>query len=502
MDITSVSFVTLEGLKEFLAKCKETFALKSEIPKEYELPIAGETTLGGVKIGENLSITSDGVLSATGGGSSSGNVDSLLFQKEYHSEISQISNFPAYAGSVDLYFPNVTDITSNAMQGIQSSNNGYPTLHFSVTNRAAIKKLDGYPKFGSNYSDKITYLFDIGAVKMTVNKGSANIVYIDGESVSGDTVYIVPSTDTPVIACDGVGLLIDTVNKAADFTYDVVIPSSGTAVGLNFVDAADDATANAVYTYENIKIATLSGKSTSILCPDGTKLSASATVISGGTPYTYDGIINSFADVYLADCTKATNYLTYANGSIIVKTEKEAETIGNYAYNKQDVAAVHFEACTSVGSYAFEGCSALTSIDLPACTSVGSYAFQSCGQLTSIDLPACTSVGSYAFWECSQLTSIDLPACTSVGSYAFEGCSQLTSINLLACTSVGSYAFSSCSSLASINLPACTDIQYSFSGCTNLKEIHFAAANQSYIEALTNYSNKFGADSATIYFDL
>ena len=184
--------------------------------------------------------------------------------------------------------------------------------------------------------------------------------------------------------------------------------------------------------------------------------------------------------MYLADCTKATNYLTYANGSIIVKTEKEAETIGNNAYRNQDVATVHFEACTSVRDSAFSSCSQLTSIDLPACTSVRDSAFSSCSQLTSIDLPACTSVGNSAFSSCSQLTSIDLPACTSVGNYAFSSCRQLTSIDL----------------------PACTDIQYSFSGCTNLKEIHFAAANQSYIEALTNYSNKFGADSATIYFDL
>jgi len=32
--------------------------------------------------------------------------------------------------------------------------------------------------------------------------------------------------------------------------------------------------------------------------------------------------------------------------------------------------------------------------------------------------------------------------------------------------------------------------------------IHFAAANQATIEALSGYSSKFGASSATIYFDL
>ncbi len=436
MDITAVSFVTLDGLKEFLKKCKETFALKTEIPEEYKLPIASKDTLGGVKIGENLNITADGVLNATGGGSS-GSVDSLLFQKEYHSDITKISNFPALPGSVDLYFPNVTDITSDALMAMQWSSAGYPTLHFSIANRATIKALDGYPKFGSNYSENVSYLFDIGAIKMTINKGSANVVYVGGESAS-DVMYIAPSTDISIIACDGVGLLLDTVNKVEDFTYDVSIPATGTAVGLNFIDAADDATVTVAYTYNGIKIATLSGKATSISCSAETELSTDATIISGGTPYLYGSVIKSFVDVSLADCTKATNYLVYTDGTVVTKTEKEVETIGKYQYAKyENIQAVRFEACTSIG----EG------------------AFQECSRLTTISLPAATSIGSYAFQGCSQLTTISLPAATSIGSYAFQGCSRLT-------------------------------------------EIHFAAANQATIEALSDYASKFGATNATIYFDL
>ena len=37
-----------------------------------ELPIASSTKLGSIKVGDNLSITSDGVLSASGGGSGGG----------------------------------------------------------------------------------------------------------------------------------------------------------------------------------------------------------------------------------------------------------------------------------------------------------------------------------------------------------------------------------------------------------------------------------------------
>ena len=43
---------------------------------------------------------------------------------------------------------------------------------------------------------------------------------------------------------------------------------------------------------------------------------------------------------------------------------------------------------TSIGNYAFYGCTALTSITLPnSVTSIGNYAFGSCTALTSITLP-------------------------------------------------------------------------------------------------------------------
>lgn len=40
---------------------------KPTIPNEYELPIASSTSLGGIKVGANLTIASDGTLNASGG---------------------------------------------------------------------------------------------------------------------------------------------------------------------------------------------------------------------------------------------------------------------------------------------------------------------------------------------------------------------------------------------------------------------------------------------------
>ena len=86
---------------------------------------------------------------------------------------------------------------------------------------------------------------------------------------------------------------------------------------------------------------------------------------------------------------------------------------------------------TSIGWYAFSGCSGLTSVSIPnSVSSIGSYAFSSCSGLTSVSIPnSVSSIGSSAFDGCSGLTSITIGnSVTNISSNAFDGCSGLTSI--------------------------------------------------------------------------
>ncbi len=88
---------------------------------------------------------------------------------------------------------------------------------------------------------------------------------------------------------------------------------------------------------------------------------------------------------------------------------------------------------TSIGRYAFHGCSSLTSITIPnSLTSIGDSAFSGCSGITSIEIPnSVTSIGDSAFSGCSGITSIEIPnSVTSIGDEAFSGCSGLTSITV------------------------------------------------------------------------
>ena len=135
------------------------------------------------------------------------------------------------------------------------------------------------------------------------------------------------------------------------------------------------------------------------------------------------------------------------------------------------------DSVTSIGSYAFYGCSGLTGVTIPdSVTSIGGDAFGGCSGLTSVTISdSVTSIGSYAFYGCSGLTSVTIPdSVTSIGDSAFRGCSGLTSVTIgNSVTSIGVWAFDGCSGLTSVTIGGnVTSIGGgAFEGCYKLVEV-------------------------------
>lgn len=132
---------------------------------------------------------------------------------------------------------------------------------------------------------------------------------------------------------------------------------------------------------------------------------------------------------------------------------------------------------TSIGAYAFNECSILTSVTIPgSVTSIGENAFCDCSSLASVTIPgSVTSIETCAFAGCSSLTSVTIPnSVTSIGVSAFFGCSSLTSVTIPnSVTSIGECAFWDCFCLTSVTIPnSVTNIGGgAFYGCSSLTSV-------------------------------
>ena len=146
------------------------------------------------------------------------------------------------------------------------------------------------------------------------------------------------------------------------------------------------------------------------------------------------------------------------------------------------------DSVTSIGGYAFYGCTGLTSITIPSSvTSIEDMAFIYCTSLTSITIPSSvTSIGDQAFNYCTSLESIKVDSNNTVyedrnsnaiirksDDTLIVGCKNTTIPDSV--TSIENNAFSGCTGLSSITIPESVRKigRYAFYYCTNLTSVTF-----------------------------
>ncbi len=234
--------------------------------------------------------------------------------------------------------------------------------------------------------------------------------------------------------------------------------------------------------------------------------------------------------------------ITVAEGNTIYDSRNRCNAIIKTASNTLITGCMNTiipESVTSIGSYAFEGCSRLRTVTIhESVTSIYMSAFSGCIGLTSVTInnnaiasktyrssfslanvfgtqvknyvfgDAVQSIGAYACYGCSDLTSVIIGnSVTEIGCYAFEDCSSLTSVTINsnalvskryyksstlagifgsqiknyifgdAVQSIGEYACYGCSDLTSVTIGnSVTEIgSYAFEGCSGLVKAGFAS---------------------------
>ena len=158
-------------------------------------------------------------------------------------------------------------------------------------------------------------------------------------------------------------------------------------------------------------------------------------------------------DIEVQNADGVTFYYNYINDGTELEVTFRGSKSDSYSNEYQGNVAIPEEVTymnrtrkvTSIGSWAFEDCSGLTSVTIPnSVTSIGESAFYYCSSLTSVTIPnSVTSIGNFAFYYCKSLTSVTIPnSVTSIGKYAFANCSGLTSVTIgSGVTSIGYRAF-------------------------------------------------------------
>ena len=355
------------------------------------------------------------------------------------------------------------------------------------------------------YIDDIKYTAESGALIVTgydkaYFKGAANI--ISKLIYNGRTL-------------DVVGIASNAFEKCGVLTS-VTIPNSVTSIGNQaFVSCTSLTSVTIPNSVTSIGSSAFMGCSglTSITIPNSvTSIGNSAFSGCTGLTAVHINDIAAWCKINFYDSSSNPLYYAkhlYLNGEELkdLTIPNSVTSIGYYAFvGCTSLTSITIpNSVTSIGYYAFYGCSGLTSVTIPnSVTSIGNSAFWNCTGLTSVTLDnnaivsaerldtsmksifgnqvrtyvlgnSVTRIGKYAFYGCSGLTSVTIPnSVTSIGDYAFDGCTSLTAVTIPnSVTSIGSVAFQSCKSLTSITIGnSVTSIGgYAFNGCTSLTSI-------------------------------
>ena len=200
-----------------------------------------------------------------------------------------------------------------------------------------------------------------------------------------------------------------------------------------------------------------------------------------------DGSVTSIGDYAFSGCT----------GLASVTIPDSVTKIGIGAFYHCD-GLTHVtipDSVTEIGGFAFESCMGLKSVVVPdSVTSMDEGVFSFCENLTAAKLPdGLTNVAHNLFYQCENLASVIIPdSVTSIGTFTFYGCKKLTSVTIPEnVTDIQNYAFQSCSGLQYVSVEErLTSIGLNaFDGCAALTDVYYTGTRLQWSNVVVSSGN-------------
>ena len=109
-------------------------------------------------------------------------------------------------------------------------------------------------------------------------------------------------------------------------------------------------------------------------------------------------------------CGDSVYWRLYSDGTLYISGTGKMKNYNSHSpwYNYEIKSVIIGYGVTSIGNYAFEDCTSLTSVTIPdSVTGIGNMAFEDCTSLASVTIPdSVTSIGNSAFSACTSLKDV------------------------------------------------------------------------------------------------